>query len=1252
MAGFFDRFRIGTPPVAAKPYTDQGIPGFQVTGGYIATPESNPQLKGEARWRTASEIVTNFAIVAAGLRFSLNMVARPQWRAEAASDKPEAKAAAEFVDEVLDGIDASWTRIIRRTAMYRYNGFSIAEWTALKRDDGKIGIASLKSRPCHTITQWDIGDDGSVLGVIQRSPQTGQMVYLPRPKLVYIVDDTLTDRPDGLGLYRHLVEASATIKRYIDIETMGFERDLAGIPVAHVPITKMNAEVDAGRMTREAVAAAVNGIKEFVTMKAKRPSTGLVLDSQPYTAKTDTGETISAMKQWDLQLLTSQGGSLTDMGKAIDRLNFEMALVLGTEQMMMGGGRGGGNRALSEDKSRNLYLQANSALADMRESFDRDLIAPLWAMNGFDPELMPMLATEDASFRDAEAIATVLMDMAQAGAVLAPDDPAINDVRDLMNIERAPPPGPELLASHYAPTPPGGAKLPGRGKPTDQSGTAPAGGKPAANDSGQAIDGTSEGKQLAAALGKGAGDDATNAPFDKYSDGQPRGDDGKWSGGSMVVMRATPNATPSGLTNRNAGTAQGVAMHLVNQDDINSPSSLGPMPTHVHAYEVTPTKGETPSAYSLQNAGSGGADGVGVRDGGNKGTSYSFGASGYESKHLGSIALSDVQSHLAAAHGNGGGFDENGGNRVRDSINAVFAAHGVVTKYSDDQPRDDNGRFSGGGGLAAGAAGAPGGTSVIFEVAPNPDNKALADRWNSLTPAEKQSISLSMSNEFTPKVLAEIGVKGQVVPAMGAFEGQINPSFAMQVPPGDAIKAAGAIGETYGQKAMVVASPDPQPGLSQVGMVAIRAPDATEAQLHDINSKIGGLTDGWTYRNGQVEVLNFTGKSNSRYAKEIDTALDGSYRVNHGNIHTAYIEAKDYVSPRGNGSGTAGRSGGSSLGAAFSQRLQEQFAHVGKAETQGQAQSLKYSDDQPRDERGRFGSTGGGADTQAASAGAYPPGTAPGVMAAMTPEQVTALQAMVDNGAPADQILTAMQPLYNVPGATGEPTLTLTPDGNVPQGFFDGRQYNVDGKQVPIDQAVQHLMADGSKAAGPDGPGHDKEAIVLIGPPAAGKSTLATQLAGNGYAIVDADEAKALIPGYNNGLGAGIVHEESSAMSKMVQAQYQKDGTNMIVQTVSSGSRSVEQKVANLQKAGYNVSMVGLKVDEDVAVGRMAGRAIKTGRTVPEDVVRNAPALSMASYDTVKGSANGYAKVSSGRGSQGFRVIESTIPGIHPGRPL
>lgn len=424
--------------MANNDFKEQGSSGTAIFGGFIVTNDNDPRVTGQNRYKTAADILANISVVAASVRFFLNLVAKPKWSLEPADESPEAEAMAEFVQSVIEDLDSSWTRIIRRSALYRFHGFGLAEWTAVKRDDGRIGFIDIEARPQHTIERWNTDDAGRVESVVQRSPQTGEQLEIERRRLIYYVDDSLTDSPEGMGWFRHLVEPAARLKHFLKLEKIGYERDLSGVPVGKAPLTDINKAVKNGDLDQAKANDMINGMRDFVQIKMKESGTGIMFDSKTYQSQTSDGKQPSSVPMWELDLLTSDPGSMQQLLETIKRLNTEMALIIGTENILTGTGDVG-SMALSKDKSNNLYLNVSSTLEEMVEINNRDFIGALWDKNGFDPKLKPKFKTEDVSFKDVEMVAGVLRDLASAGGILGPDDPAIDDVRDLIGVSRSEP---------------------------------------------------------------------------------------------------------------------------------------------------------------------------------------------------------------------------------------------------------------------------------------------------------------------------------------------------------------------------------------------------------------------------------------------------------------------------------------------------------------------------------------------------------------------------------------------------------------------------------------------------------------------------------------------------------------------------------------------------------------------------------------------------------------------------------------------
>lgn len=435
MSKFLDNLLGITRVTNPSPNNSLGVSGVSVFGGYVANQETNAALAGTNRYTTYAKILANTAIVAGGTRLFLNLTAKAAWKVSPPEDSgDEGQRIAELIESIMHDMDLPWHRVVRRAALYRFYGFGVQEWTAKKRDDGVIGFLSIDSRPAHTIERWDLDSNGKVVGVIQRSPQDYSELYLPRSKIIYCVDDSLTDSPEGLGLFRHIVDASRRLARYEQLEGFGFETDLRGMPIGRAPFAALQQAVDNGKMTVAQKAAIEQPLKDFITNHIKNPQLGLLLDSLTYQSQ-DEAATPSPEKQWDMDLLKSASSSQGEVSAAIERLNREIARVLGVESLLLGGD-GKGSQALSRDKSQNFASLVDGTLGDLGEVYEKDFLDPLFELNGWDKKYKPQLMTEALQHRDIEQITGALRDLAQAGALLLPDDPVINEVREMLGLSR------------------------------------------------------------------------------------------------------------------------------------------------------------------------------------------------------------------------------------------------------------------------------------------------------------------------------------------------------------------------------------------------------------------------------------------------------------------------------------------------------------------------------------------------------------------------------------------------------------------------------------------------------------------------------------------------------------------------------------------------------------------------------------------------------------------------------------------------
>lgn len=431
---FLSLFRSRRVP----PTKRAGTIGVAIHGGYIQQTDSNADLTGIKRYETFSQMLANISIVAAGVRYFLNLVAKPDWTVEPAEDSGDAgqEVADRIYKAIFKDMGMPWHRVVRRAAMYRFYGFSWQEWTARRLEDGFIGFLDIEPRAQKTIEKWDVDAGGQVHGVIQRAPQTGLELYIPREKSVYLVDDSLHDSPEGLGLFRHIAEPGRILQRLEQLEGWGFELDCRGMPIARGPFSDLQQLVKNGELSEEERAAIEQPLKDFVDNHVQDPKRGLFLDSTTYKT-IDDKESPSTVYKWDVELLKAGSTNLGELSKAIQRKTREIARIMGVETILLGE-TGSGSLAMAKDKSQNFALIVDSTLKELTEAFEVDVIMPLMRLNGIPEELKPELKTQSIQHRDITEVTQALVDMAQAGAILDVNDPAINEVRDLLGLPRRP----------------------------------------------------------------------------------------------------------------------------------------------------------------------------------------------------------------------------------------------------------------------------------------------------------------------------------------------------------------------------------------------------------------------------------------------------------------------------------------------------------------------------------------------------------------------------------------------------------------------------------------------------------------------------------------------------------------------------------------------------------------------------------------------------------------------------------------------
>lgn len=182
----------------------------------------------------------------------------------------------------------------------------------------------------------------------------------------------------------------------------------------------------------------------------------------------------------------------------------------------------------------------------------------------------------------------------------------------------------------------------------------------------------------------------------------------------------------------------------------------------------------------------------------------------------------------------------------------------------------------------------------------------------------------------------------------------------------------------------------------------------------------------------------------------------------------------------------------------------------------------------------------------------------------------------------------------------------------------------------------------------------NREAYIVIGPPAAGKSTIADPLVERtGSILIDSDiikmgdKARGFegIPEYGDGIGANAVHEESAQIADGIFVKAIAHGDNLVYPKVGGSAKSIRELAQQLKKHGYTTTLILNELPIEKALERNNNRYNETGRLVRPDYLLSVGNKPIRTYLELQGEGvfDGYERYSNdvNRGEAPFRVLEA-----------
>ncbi len=433
-----------------KTFAEFGVSGLLRTRGvgYVYEEWLNNLSTYRQRY-VYREMRDNDAVIGS-MFFALEMILRKaEWRVEAAPGKKGDEYAA-FVRSCMEDMSHTWEDFVAENVSMFAFGFSLFETVYKKRngpdgkkasrfDDGLIGWRKFAPRAQESILYWIWDEDGGLQGAVQLAAPDYHTVPIPIEKLLLFRTTSLKNNPEGRSLLRNVYRSWFFKRRIEEVEGIGIERDLCGIPTLYASKEALDA------MGGEAAA------KQLVTNIRVDDQAGVIL---PLAYDDNKNPLVK------LELLRTAGAKQTDAGATISRYNSDIlnTMLAGFVQF---GQTPTGSRSLHMSATQIFSLAIGAFMDGTAAIMNRIAIPRLMRLNKMDLAQAPKLVAGEIGVRDLEELSTFVQQCSMAGLTFF-DKPTQNFIRKVGRM----PPLPDDDEDNKPPVPDASA-------PEDQNGPMP-----------------------------------------------------------------------------------------------------------------------------------------------------------------------------------------------------------------------------------------------------------------------------------------------------------------------------------------------------------------------------------------------------------------------------------------------------------------------------------------------------------------------------------------------------------------------------------------------------------------------------------------------------------------------------------------------------------------------------------------------------------------------------------------------------------
>ena len=274
-----------------------------------------------------------------------------------------------------------------------------------KFKDGKIGWRKMPMRAQDTIDHWIFDKQGGIRGCMQLAPPSYRQVVIPIEKCLLFRTQAHKNNPEGRSILRNSYRSWYFKKKIEEIEGIGLERDLAGIPIAYVDPAIMSAGATADQQ------AMLEAIKKLIVNVRRDTQEGIIF---PRVYDT-TGKPL-----YEFELLNSGGTRQFDTTTIITRYEQRIAMTVLADFILLGHG-GTGSYSLAGNKTRLFAVALESYLDNITNVFNDYAIPKLFEINGMDTSRLPKLRHSDLETPSLQELSQYITTLAGAGMSMFPD---------------------------------------------------------------------------------------------------------------------------------------------------------------------------------------------------------------------------------------------------------------------------------------------------------------------------------------------------------------------------------------------------------------------------------------------------------------------------------------------------------------------------------------------------------------------------------------------------------------------------------------------------------------------------------------------------------------------------------------------------------------------------------------------------------------------------------------------------------------